>query len=200
MLNWAEEASRQWVIEHGAAVELCISLAANTDPPAVFLWPPIRAHADELVDELADLERVLMAMLLSGPWQAMAEQCVRAGLSFQWRCRLAHLARVCTNWPHDVTPRVYASADKALTIELNKRKHAAAPSGTETAQVGLELAGAGLDLALKKLRVASELITELRAVFESERARDGVGVPPATAAWHQRINELLAQWDKLKGK
>lgn len=114
------------------------------------------------------------------------------GLTLRWACKLRDLAHSCKRWPQDIGPTLHAALDKALTIELSKRKHAAAPSGTETAQVGLELAGAGLDLALKKLRVASELITALRtdllAILKGDRP-----LTPTTI-------DLLAQWDKLKGK
>ena len=148
MLNWASEECRQWVIEHGAAVELGISFAGDTGklagPPLVFLSP--RSGPD--ADELADLERVLMSMLLAGNYKDLAGQCARGGFAFQWRCKLADLARACTNWPHDVAPRVYASADKALTIEANRRRHVDAD----------------------KLQLASALIENLRQAYSTGQA------------------------------
>lgn len=113
------------------------------------------------------------------------------GLTLRWACKLRDLAHSCKRWPQDIGPTLHAALDKALTIEVSKRTHAAAPGGTATAQAGLDLAGAGLDLALKKLRLASELITNLRHAYTTDY------LDPAE---REQISAQLAQWDKLKGK
>lgn len=113
------------------------------------------------------------------------------GLTLRWACKLRDLAHACKRWPHDIGPTLHAALDKTLTIELNKRRHAAAASGGETAQASLELAGAGLDLALKKLRLASELIENLRHAYTTDYLEPDE---------REQISAQLAQWDKLKGK
>lgn len=182
-MDFASEENRQRCRElKGAILRIDAQLHDGTVDYAV--------SCERLPSHFEDLALVAFIVKHLDPLMPMLP--IPPGLRFTWKGDVADIAGKCPLWPSALGRMIYDALDKALTIEVNKRKHAAAPSGAETAQAGLELAGAGLDLALKKLRVASELIaalrTDLLAILKGDRP-----LTPTTI-------DLLAQWDKLKGK
>lgn len=190
-MDYGSAEFRKWCMDNGAAIQLGVSFSGDmASTPLAFLTP--------IPESMLPCSQWLHFLFTRAGVPEISRKCVEARHNFQWRCSFADVAKACTAWPDDIVPRVYASADKALTIEINKRKHAATPaalgdvaSGAQAAQAGIELAGAGLDLALKKLRVAGALIEFLRSTYSS---------PPFTDAQIEEITLLLCEWDKLKGK
>jgi len=126
------------------------------------------------------------------------------GLTLTWRCRVADFADKAKAWPAAVGPLLAASLSKALAIELDKRRHRQAnaqastatdlealTSGAQAGTAALEVANKALALARNKLRVASDLIQAMR---------DAVSEDFLEPVERALMRDLLAQWDKLKGR
>lgn len=192
-MEWGTEEGRLRCLE--LDVELGLSFAPDAVmPPHVFVTPMV-------APETVTLELFLAKLIHVGEYKELARTCVEAQAAFQWRCKLADLAKASTHWPHDIAGRVYASADKALTIEINKRKHARVGEekhlgdltpvmrDAEQTLARAQALSAKLGARDQRLEVATELIQAMRNAAEAY-------LPPRDYA---PIRDLLAKWDKLKG-